>query len=131
MDTPPPLSVRVPAKPDHLAVLRGELRAWLTAAAVSTARGGDIILAADEALANAIEHGYAGTDVGEVHLRATADEHTVTVTVTDHGTWKPPTGQPGLTNGWGLPLITALAEHVSLDHADGATTLLARFRRTT
>ena len=50
----------------------------------------DVLIAACEACANAIEHGYRGSRAGTVRLRAELSGPDVLLTVSDHGSWRPP-----------------------------------------
>ena len=92
---PAPLDVRVSADdPSCLAFLRAELRRWLSAAAIGSREASDIMIAAGEATANAVEHATAGRPADaapvQITLNARADHATMRLTVTDTGTWRPP-----------------------------------------
>ena len=51
------LSVELPAEPESLASIRALLRRWLHHGGIEAGEVGEIISAAGEACANAIEHG--------------------------------------------------------------------------
>jgi Histidine kinase-like ATPase domain len=59
----------LPADPDELARLRRELNGWLTQFSVDSLIPQDVLIAACEACANAIEHGYRNASGGTVRLR--------------------------------------------------------------
>ena len=50
----------------------------------------DVLIAAGEAFANAIEHGYRLDPAGTISLHATAMVDGVQLTITDAGSWKVP-----------------------------------------
>ncbi|SDC24552.1 ATP-binding protein [Actinokineospora iranica] len=124
---PGTLAVTVPARPEHLAGLRRTLGGWLAGRGVPAPLLADIVLAADEALANAIEHGYRFAD-GLVALSGHVEDGHVVVAVVDHGVWKTPDMPPSPYRGRGMSLIRALADRVELVSTGGRTSLIARFR---
>ena len=65
----PPLELDFPAHPDNLASTRHWLRAWLGTFALDEDFAQDVLVAAGEACANAVEHAYPGED-GTAHLSA-------------------------------------------------------------
>ena len=70
----------------ELSSLRMRLGAWLTREGVDTASVDTVVLAANEALANAIEHGRHGKH--KVAVTAWTSTSSVTVEVRDRGTWR-------------------------------------------
>jgi serine/threonine-protein kinase RsbW len=107
---------------DSLIVARGVLTEWACAVGMSRTQRDDLVLAAYEALANAVEHGYRGrSGVVELHARRTADE--VIVTVADHGVWRPPAEDKGF-RGRGLPLIEGLSHRSTVMPGDSGTTVV-------
>ncbi|WP_424187528.1 ATP-binding protein [Actinokineospora sp. G85] len=123
---PKVLVVTVPAHSDRLPGLRRRLGRWLADRGVAEDLRADIVLACDEAVANAIEHGYAGAE-GSVSLTAAVHPDSVTLVVVDRGAWRPRVVDPASPRGWGLRMIEALADSVRLTHSDSRTTLTARF----
>ena len=129
---PAPLAVQVSADdPSCLAFLRAELRRWLSAAGVGSREASDIMIAAGEATANAVEHATAGRPAGsapvEVTLTARADHATMRLTVADTGIWRPPPADreepaPG-TRGHGVIFMHALMNEVTIDPAAHGTTV--------
>jgi anti-sigma regulatory factor (Ser/Thr protein kinase) len=112
---------RITADAEHLTGVRDELATWATSAGMTADQRGDLVLAAYEALANACEHAYPGPG-GVIDLHVREEARSVTVTVTDHGTWRPPQDSGGL-RGRGLSLIKALADHMTVTHDDTGTTV--------
>ncbi|MFX0577382.1 SpoIIE family protein phosphatase [Nocardia nepalensis] len=140
---PAPLRLEIPANPDQLSAMRKRLKAWLAAAAVPHDLASDLIAAANEACSNSIEHAYrngggratramsstaellgratspaaaATTDPGLVELRAECDTQKVVILVTDTGTWKPRSADPG-PRGRGIDMMRALTEELEIDHS--------------
>ena len=87
---PAPLELEFPADVSHLAPTRTALRSWLTRARVDPSQTMDVLVAAGEAVANAIEHGHRHSPEGTISLGATVMVDQVQLTVTDTGSWKPP-----------------------------------------
>jgi anti-anti-sigma factor len=118
--TPPPVHERLPADPARLRGVRRTVTAWAAAAGLSEDSTDDLQLALGEALANAVEHAYAGAgsdgDGGggraEYRLARTADG-SIDVCVSDEGVWRPAPADRG-HRGRGLELITALATDVEV-----------------
>nr|WP_239522592.1 SpoIIE family protein phosphatase [Geodermatophilus sabuli] len=125
---PPPLGERLPADPGRLAGVRRRVTAWAAAAGLPADTAEDLQLALGEALANAVEHAFAGgTGAGECSYRLAPDgDGAVRVEVRDTGVWRPPPEDRG-HRGRGLEMISALGADVTVSHEDGAGTAV-RFR---
>jgi len=133
---PAPLNIQVSADdPSCLAVLRAKLRQWLSAAGIGGREGTDILIAAGEATANAVEHAAAGRDAGappvQLTFTARAGHNTVELTVADTGSWRSPPadrGEPAPgTRGHGLIFMHALMDDVTIvPSADGTTVTLTK-----
>lgn len=107
------------------AQLRNALTHWLsTNFEFDRQHLNDMALAANEALANVVEHAYSSgsrsrtADLDVVYSRP---HDRITVTVTDHGQWRSPAADPLHLRGRGLPLMEALASEVSFDKAETGT----------
>jgi hypothetical protein len=98
---PAPMEMNFSADVHHLAPSRAALRSWLTQAGVEPDQIQDVLIAAGEAVANAIEHGYRDRPEGNVSLCATAVVDGLQVTVIDSG--------PGRRRVWTLASIEAAA----------------------
>jgi anti-sigma regulatory factor (Ser/Thr protein kinase) len=68
------------------------------------------------------QNGYRDSAGGPVEVRAAHRDHTVTVTVTDFGTWKRP-DRNDTYRGRGLPLIETLSDASAMAHRDDGTTV--------
>jgi serine phosphatase RsbU (regulator of sigma subunit)/anti-sigma regulatory factor (Ser/Thr protein kinase) len=128
---PASLEVTIPADPLHLAPARAALRDWLTWAGIDYDQAQDVLVAAGEAVTNAIEHGYRHTDGGTITLQATSEVDLLRLTITDTGSWKPKQTKGNSHRGRGIQIMRALMEEVDiLPNSTGATVhLAARIRR--
>jgi anti-sigma regulatory factor (Ser/Thr protein kinase) len=120
---PAPLTLTFPAHVDQLAPTRTALRSWLKRVRVRPNQAMDVLIAAGEAVANAIEHGHRHSPEGTISLYATALVDQLELTITDTGTWKPPRATPDLNRGRGMTLIRELMHDVTIDHGDAGTTV--------
>jgi GAF domain-containing protein/anti-sigma regulatory factor (Ser/Thr protein kinase) len=109
-----------PAEKDVLADVRLQLRRWLHAHGAGEEEAYDIIVACQEACANAVEHAY-GPGSRTFDLQADYAAGRVCVTIRDHGRWRPPRGT---NRGRGLPLMEALMEHVDVSHTEEGTVVV-------
>jgi anti-sigma regulatory factor (Ser/Thr protein kinase) len=111
--------------PDELAVLRRDVRAWFEPTGVKTSESEEMLVAIGEAVANAIEHAYAGRAHGPVEVelqRSEGDGNStarVCAVVRDHGTWRPPSGD--VTRGRGIHLMRAFCPDVEVRRGDDGT----------
>jgi serine phosphatase RsbU (regulator of sigma subunit)/GAF domain-containing protein/anti-sigma regulatory factor (Ser/Thr protein kinase) len=111
---PAPLELEFPADVGQLAPTRAALRSWLTRADVDPAQTHDMVMAAGEAVANAIEHGHRHGSEGIISLRATALFDRVQLTVADNGSWRPPRPGANAHRGRGITLMRALMRDVAI-----------------
>jgi serine/threonine-protein kinase RsbW len=118
------LHFRVPAAAARLTGLRHALTEWAEGSGLAPEDREALTLASYEAMANSVEHAYAGQVQGVLDLRAVRDHARgcVTVTVTDYGRWKPPPIDPG-TRGRGLPLIRGLTQTAVITPSEHGTTV--------
>lgn len=119
---PTPLDLEFAADVDELAGSRAALRGWLESAGINPEQTLDVLIAAGEALSNAIEHGHRDHP-GRVRLRATALPDRLHLTVIDTGTWKVPSDVPALHRGRGISLMRALMHDVTIDSQSTGTTV--------
>ncbi len=120
---PAPLEVDIPADASHLADAREALRTWLARAGVDPDQNLNVLIAAGEAVTNAIEHGHRDNSEGFVNLRATTLVDRLSLTVTDNGSWKTPVPGSRKYRGRGITLMRALMHDVTIDPADVGTTV--------
>ncbi|MEV6276800.1 ATP-binding protein [Nocardia sp. NPDC051832] len=120
---PAPLDLSFPAEPTRLAEARRALRQWLAERAIGAEQAYNILVATDEACANAIEHGCRDRRDGSVRLRVSAESHYLRVTVRDNGHWKTPATKHDNYRGRGLTLMRNLMDQVNVQPTPGGTTV--------
>ena len=119
-----------PADPAQLSVIRRELAGWLAPLALTDDETAGVVLAVDEAAANAVRHAYGPDGSGVVELTLWTEPGTLCVEVVDHGSWVPPvadTAPDGLAEGGrGIPLMSSMAEAVLIHHDSRGSRVLLR-----
>jgi serine phosphatase RsbU (regulator of sigma subunit)/anti-sigma regulatory factor (Ser/Thr protein kinase) len=120
---PAPLELKFPAHASHLAPTRTALRSWLTRARVDPDQTVNVLIAAGEAVANAIEHGHRHSPEGTISLDATALVDQVQLTITDTGSWKPPQPATDHHRGRGIALMRGLMHDVTINPDTAGTTV--------
>lgn len=120
----------VPADGPTAAWVREELRRWLQrGTTLSETRMCDIVLAVNEALANASEFAYRrDRQPGTIDVLAVLRASVLTVTITDRGLWhdRDPDHQQR-SRGRGIPLMRTLADDVAIDASSSGTSVQLRF----
>ena len=113
------------ADPQNAAIIRREFSDWLHEHfPIDATKACDMVLAVNEALANAAEYAYASADgPGVMQVQALYDDGsaTLTVTVTDHGAWRDAEVPRQLKRGRGIPLMQALADRATVDSSPTGT----------
>ena len=127
---PAPLEVAFPADIGQLRPVRARLRRWLDSCGLSTPVAQDALVAAGEAVANAIEHGHRDNPGQEIRLRAAVTANLLRVTVADSGRWLPPGSEPAPFRGKGIALMRAMMDEVSIDTGTAGTTVTMDVRIT-
>lgn len=110
------------------AQMRQEFSVWLKRYfALDPTKVSDVVLAVNEALANAAEFAYCAVErPGAMHLLADYDSCSsiLTVTVTDEGAWRLGDGKKKqISRGRGIPLMEALADRTTIDSSSTGTTV--------
>jgi serine phosphatase RsbU (regulator of sigma subunit)/anti-sigma regulatory factor (Ser/Thr protein kinase) len=117
---PERLTGRWPAERSVLAGVRQLLRRWLETRGASANEIYDIVVACQEACANAIEHAYR-PGRHSFELDAAYDDGRVRVTIRDEGKWRPPRGTH---RGRGVMMMRGLMDAVHIEHTDAGTTVV-------
>lgn len=120
---PAPLELKFPADVSQLAPTRTALRNWLTKARLDPDQTMNVLVAAGEAVANAIEHGHRHRPQGTIRLGAIATGDAVQLTITDTGSWKAPQPASYSHRGRGIPLMRSLMHDVDIRPDNGGTTV--------
>jgi serine phosphatase RsbU (regulator of sigma subunit)/anti-sigma regulatory factor (Ser/Thr protein kinase) len=119
------LDLRLPADRDGLKRMRAALGDWLDELHAGPELRHDVLLAAWEACANAVEHAQ-GPASATFSLHADRDGSVVRVRVADTGRWRSAGSDP-VERGLGLPLMRGLMDRVDIVHeADGTVVVLER-----
>jgi serine phosphatase RsbU (regulator of sigma subunit)/anti-sigma regulatory factor (Ser/Thr protein kinase) len=116
-------ALKFPAVAGELASMRALLRRWLRQADSSDEEVAEILVAAGEAAANAIEH---GGHAGPFEVTGVIDGNQVDLTVRDSGVWR--SNSPDRGGGRGLVLIRELMDEVEVIRADEGTTVRMKRR---
>jgi anti-sigma regulatory factor (Ser/Thr protein kinase) len=120
---PLPLELRFTAGPAEIAPIRAALRQWLAIAGVSPQLSTDVLLAAGEAVSNAVEHGHRTDPNGSITLRASVTGTTLEVAITDTGQWKIPDPVPNGLRGRGISLMRSLMDDAVVESGAHGTTV--------
>ncbi|SCL48991.1 SpoIIE family protein phosphatase [Micromonospora peucetia] len=116
-------TLRLPADPTRLSVLRKRLEGFLVAHRVTETDLFDLTVAVSEAAANAIEHPVEPVEP-TISVEVTVCDRTVVATVRDSGRWRESSGSG--FRGRGLALIEALGELSVTRTAEGTEVTLRR-----
>jgi anti-sigma regulatory factor (Ser/Thr protein kinase) len=115
-----------PATPTSIREARGVVRRWLERRGMTPDASFDLVLAADEACANAVEHGSRGPDDAVELTMFADDDGAVVITVSDQGRWVPRVPRPH--RGQGFVLMKALMSSVEVEASDDGTRVRLRRR---
>lgn len=116
-----------PADPEQLVMIRRELGGWLAPLALTEVETADVVLAVDEAAANAVRHAYGPEESGVVELTLWTEDDTLCIEIVDHGNWRPPVDKPTV-GGRGIPLMNHMSEAVLIRYDDRGSRVLLRHR---
>jgi anti-sigma regulatory factor (Ser/Thr protein kinase) len=119
------LDVRLPAEPASSALARTALRRFLASTPLGDRRSFDAVVAAGEAVANAIEHAYDRRPNQTFVLRGRYEDRRCTIVVEDAGTWNdvvPPT-----TRGHGIAMMRELCDAFEITRTPNGTSVLLDF----
>ncbi|GGR42606.1 histidine kinase [Streptomyces cinereoruber] len=125
---PAPLEMSFPAESGQLAPVRKALRGWLDQCDLPPGTVQNILVAAGEACANAIEHGHRDAPGDTVYFRAEASVDNLHLTVTDTGRWKVPQPERNAHRGRGMALMRALMQQVTVTQGPTGTTVAMHTR---
>ena len=114
------LRLRVPADAAQLGSVRHKVRGWLLTAGAERDVAEEIVLAASEACANAMEHPRSPREPF-VEVEASAAEGVVSLLVRDSGRWRPLV--PTAERGRGLRIMEELMDRVERSEGDAGTEL--------
>ena len=128
--SPAALDLAFPADTAQLRPVRAQLRRWLESCGLSTPLAQGALVAAGEAVANAIEHGHRDHPGQEIRLQAAVTADRLRLTVADSGRWQPPASEQTPYRGKGITLMKALMDNVSIEPGPAGTTVTMDVRIT-
>lgn len=114
-----------PADPAQLTLIRRQLSRWLRPLELSEDAVAGVVLAVDEAAANAVRHAYGEGAAGTVELTLWTEGSTLCVEVADHGRWRHPGGDPD-GGGRGIELMSAMSDAVLIHYDQRGSRVLLR-----
>jgi anti-sigma regulatory factor (Ser/Thr protein kinase) len=117
------LDLTLPADGHILASLRATLRRWLAEAGASEEEAYEIVLAAGEASANAVEHAY-GPWPSQFEVTASVQDGLVQIIVADRGRWR--TARSDLRRGRGRAVMEAFVDSAEVTTSDLGTIVTLR-----
>ncbi|MFE2528217.1 SpoIIE family protein phosphatase [Streptomyces sp. NPDC059382] len=120
---PAPLEMSFPAESSQLAPVRKTLRGWLAQCDLPPTTIQNVLVAAGEACANAIEHGHRDAPGDAIRLRAEAYVDNLHLTIADTGRWKAPQAELNTHRGRGMGLMRAVMQQVTITPGPSGTTV--------
>ncbi|MFD5629174.1 SpoIIE family protein phosphatase [Streptomyces sp. NPDC127072] len=120
---PAPLEMSFPAESSQLAPVRKTLRGWLDQCDLPPTTVQNILVAAGEACANAVEHGHRDAPGNTIYFRAEAYVDNLHLTIADTGRWKAPQPELNTHRGRGMSLMRALMQQVTITPGPSGTTV--------
>jgi anti-sigma regulatory factor (Ser/Thr protein kinase) len=125
--------IGVAAEAESASRIREEFAEWLQRFFdLDAIRFSDVVLAINEALANAAEFAYLSADSNRARtmdLMARYDglDARLTVTICDHGVWRMPATVPDRARGRGIPLMRALSDRITIETSTAGTRVLMQW----
>ena len=120
---PIPFAMTLDDTPEGLRPMRHRLHAWLDLRGCTPDDADAVVLAVNEAAANAIEHGYHG-GAGPVEVAGDVVGGDLRISVVDHGDWRD--AHPDPARGRGLPLMRTLMDDVEIERLDPGTRIVLK-----
>jgi serine/threonine-protein kinase RsbW len=107
----------LPARPENVAVIRHMLGAFADALQLPPELVEDMRLAVTEACTNVVRHAYGDGEHGSIDVVIRPAGGRLELIVSDQGSGIHGSSRDLAGPGLGLPMIAALADHVSIEHA--------------
>ena len=114
-----PFASSIPADPSALGGLRGELRTWLDAASVPAEVRDDVVLACNEACANAVEHAGLTASGAPIAVRLRRNDGALFLEIADIGAWR--VDNTDGERGRGLAIMRAVMDEVAVTPSPDGT----------
>ncbi|MGH2971640.1 MAG: ATP-binding protein [Gaiellaceae bacterium] len=125
--------LRIPAKPEYIALGRLALTGLAQARGLDSDTMGDLKLALTEAVSNSVRHAYEGEGEGQVEIRYELRADRMTVEVVDDGAGFDPDEAPSFDGdelsegGLGIAIIRTIADDVQIESRPGVRGSRLRF----
>jgi serine/threonine-protein kinase RsbW len=107
-----------------LAEVRSSVRRWLAEVPLSGEAREDVVLACNEACANAVEHAYRRGPAAPIRVSLVRDATDITIEVVDEGAWR--SDGDDAERGRGMPLMNMLMDEVDVLPSDEGTVVTMR-----
>ncbi|MEV8371120.1 SpoIIE family protein phosphatase [Kribbella sp. NPDC056861] len=127
---PGPLDLAVPAEFAQLAPLRATLRSWLQRSGLQPPAVQNVLVAAGEACANAMEHGCGLDPAQRIQVSGSVTADDIQLKVADGGRWRQPRPVEDIQRGRGLALMRGLVNRVTVTTGTAGTTVNLQTRIT-
>lgn len=125
--------LRIPAKPEYIALGRLALTGLAQARDLDSDTIGDLKLALTEAVSNSVRHAYGEDGDGQVEIRYELRADRIVVEVTDDGAGFDPEETPSFNGdelsegGLGIAIIRTIADEVEIESQPGMRGSRLRF----
>jgi serine/threonine-protein kinase RsbW len=125
--------LRIPAKPEYIALGRLALTGLAQARGLDSDTIGDLKLALTEAVSNSVRHAYDAPGEGQVEIRYELRSDRITVEVVDDGDGFDPDEAPSFDGdelsegGLGIAIIRTIADDVEIESRPGVRGSRLRF----
>ena len=125
--------LRIPAKPEYIALCRLALTGLAQARALDSDTVGDLKLALTEAVSNSVRHAYGTPGEGQVDIRYELGPDRICVDVIDDGAGFDPEEAPSFDGdelsegGLGIAIIRTIADDVEIESRPGERGSRLRF----
>jgi serine/threonine-protein kinase RsbW len=125
--------LRIPAKPEYIALGRLALTGLGQARGLDSDTMGDLKLALTEAVSNSVRHAYVGDGEGQVEIRYELRADRIVVEVIDDGAGFDPDEAPSFDGdelsegGLGIAIIRTVADDVQIESRPGVRGSRLRF----
>jgi len=122
----PPLVISMPPEPGALANVRASVRRWLVEVPLSDEAREEVVLACNEACANAIEHAYRRGPAVPIQVSLSRDATAIRIDIVDEGAWRRDGEDAG--RGHGMSLMRALMDEIEVRPSDEGTVVTMKRR---
>ena len=124
----PPLVISIPPEPRALADVRASVRRWLVEVPLSEEAREDVVLACNEACANAVEHAYRRGRAAPIRVSLSREATAIRIDIVDEGAWRRDGEDAG--RGHGMSLMRALMDEIEVRPSDEGTVVTMKRRIT-